>query len=148
MNKFIIYTDGGARGNPGNAGAGVVFCNEKGEIVKKYSKYLGDYLTNNEAEYMAAIFSLEKFKAVFGKALAKKASIVLYTDSEFLCKQTNGEYKIENEKLKPLFLDFWNLRIDFKEVKVLHIRREKNTEADKLVNEAIDEKIGKSGLFD
>ncbi len=148
MNKFSIYTDGGARGNPGPAAGGVVVCNEKGDAVKKYSKYFGDNVTNNEAEYGAVIFALEKFKAVFGKALAKTAEINIYTDSELLVKQINAEYKIENEKLVPLFIKLWNLRIDFKKVKVNYIPREKNKEADKLVNERLDEEENKITLFE
>ena len=65
MKKIIIYTDGGSRGNPGKAAIGVVFCNEKDQPIKKYSEYLGDGLTNNDAEYQAMIFALKKFKAVF-----------------------------------------------------------------------------------
>ena len=63
MRKIIIYTDGASRGNPGKASIGVVFCNEKGETIKEYSEYLGDNLTNNEAEYQAVIFALKKFRA-------------------------------------------------------------------------------------
>ena len=60
MKKIIIYTDGGSRGNPGKAAIGVVFCNEKGQVIKKYGEYLGDALTNNDAEYQAIIFALKK----------------------------------------------------------------------------------------
>ncbi len=148
MKKISIYTDGGSRGNPGKAAAGVVFCNEKGEVVKKFGKYLGDNVTNNEAEYSAAIMGLEKFKSTFGKLLAKTAEIDLYTDSELLANQTKGKYKIENEKLIPLFLKFWNLRVDFKKVKVNYISRNKNKEADKVVNEVLDEEGKKQNLFE
>jgi len=72
MRKISIYTDGGYRGNPGTAAIGVVFVNEKNQIIKKYSDYLGDNFTNNEAEYKAVIFALKKFKALFSKELAKK----------------------------------------------------------------------------
>jgi ribonuclease HI len=71
VKKFIIYTDGGSRGNPGPAAIGVIFCNEKEQAIKKYGEYLGDKLTNNEAEYQATIFALKKFKALFGKKLAE-----------------------------------------------------------------------------
>ncbi len=148
MKKITIYTDGGARGNPGRAAAGVVFLNEKGEKVKEYGKYLGDSLTNNEAEYMAAILGLEKFKAQFGKRLAKEAEITLCCDSELLVKQIKGKYKIENEKLQPLFLKLWNLSLDFKSVKIKHVTRNKNKEADRLVNEALDQQKKKPSLFD
>ncbi len=147
MKKISIYTDGGARGNPGKAAAGVVFCNEKGEVVKKFGKYLGDGVTNNEAEYNAAIMGLEKFKSTFGKSIAKSAEIDLYSDSELLVNQVKGKYKIENEKLAPLFLKFWNLRIDFKKVRVNYVSRNNNKEADKVVNETLDEEEKKQDLF-
>ncbi|GAI92066.1 unnamed protein product, partial [marine sediment metagenome] len=87
MRKVIIYTDGGSRGNPGKAAIGVVFTNEKKQVFKKYSEYLGDNLTNNEAEYQAVIFALKKFKALFGKKLALSSEIEIKSDSELLVKQ-------------------------------------------------------------
>lgn len=147
MKKFIIYTDGGSRGNPGKAGIGVVICNEREQEVKKYGEYLGDGLTNNEAEYSAVIFALKKFKALFGKALAENTDIEIRADSEFLVKQMNAEYKIIDEKIQKLFIDVWNLRIDFKSVKFKHIPRDKNREADRLVNEALDQQSGAKSLF-
>lgn len=137
MKKIIIYTDGGSRGNPGPAAIGVIFCNEKGQKIKEYSEYLGEK-TNNEAEYQAVIFALQKFKAVFGKKLAKNTEIVLKSDSELLIKQLNGEYKILDSKIQPLFLKVWNLRIDFKKIKFTLISRVKNKEADSLVNQVLD----------
>ena len=138
MKKIIIYTDGGSRGNPGPSGIGVVFCNEKQEILKKYSEYLGDNLTNNEAEYRAVIFAMKKFKLVFGKKLAKNSEIELRSDSEFLVKQLEGLYKILDSKIQSLFITVWNLKLDFKKIKFKHIPREKNKEADKLANEALN----------
>jgi ribonuclease HI len=137
MRKIIIYTDGGSRGNPGPAAIGIVFCNERNQIIKKYSEYLGE-MTNNEAEYQAVIFALEKFKALFGKKLAKSTEIELKSDSELLIRQLNGEYKILDEKIQPLFLKIWNLRLDFKKLKFKLIPREKNQEADRLVNETLN----------
>lgn len=138
MKKIIIYTDGGSRGNPGPAALGVVFCNQKGQKIKEYSEYLGQALTNNEAEYQAVIFALKKFKALFGKKLAKNTEIELKSDSEFLIRQLNSKYKILDSKIQPLFLKVWNLKIDFKKVKFTLIPREKNKEADQLVNEALN----------
>ncbi|MEK7664865.1 MAG: ribonuclease HI family protein [Patescibacteria group bacterium] len=138
MKKIIIYTDGGSRGNPGKAGIGVVFCNEMGQEIKKYGEYLGDNLTNNEAEYSAVIFALKKFKALFGKKLAENSEVEIRSDSEFLVKQINGEYKILDEKIQKLFIEVWNLKLDFQSVKFKHIAREKNKEADRLANEALD----------
>ncbi len=141
MKKIIIYTDGGSRGNPGKAAIGVVFCNERGQIIKKYGEYLGDNLTNNEAEYSAVIFALKKFKALFGKAISETSDVELRADSELVVKQLNGEYKLENEKIQKFFIEIWNLKLDFKSVKFKHIPREKNKEADRLVNEALDERV-------
>lgn len=137
MKKIIIYTDGGSRGNPGPAAIGVVFCNEKGEVIKKYSKFLGRK-TNNEAEYQAVIFALSKFKQLFGKKLAKNSEVEIRTDSEFLFSQLKGKYKILDEKIQPLFLKVWNLKLDFRKVRFRLIPRTKNKIADALVNEILD----------
>ena len=147
MKKIIIYTDGGSRGNPGKAAFGVVFCNEKEQVIKKYGEYLGDNLTNNEAEYLAVIFALKKFKALFGKAIAKISEVEINSDSELLVKQMNGKYKIQDEKIQKLFIEIWNLKLDFKGVKFKAIPREKNKEADRLVNEALDGHAGSQKLF-
>ncbi|MCH8741654.1 ribonuclease HI family protein [Patescibacteria group bacterium] len=137
MKKILIYTDGGSRSNPGPAAIGIVFCNEKGQKIKEFSEYLGE-ATNNEAEYQAAIFALKKFKALFSKKLASRAEIELKSDSELLVNQLLGKYKIVDPKIQPLFLQLWNLTLDFKKVKFKFIPREKNKEADRLVNEALD----------
>ena len=138
MKKIIIYTDGGSRGNPGKAAIGVVFCNEKEQEIKKYSEYLGDKLTNNDAEYQAVIFALKKFKALFGKELAKKSEIEIRSDSELMVKQLNAEYKVLEENIQKFFLEIWNLRFDFGKIKFKLIPREKNREADLLVNQSLD----------
>ena len=147
MKKIIIYTDGGSRGNPGKAGIGVVFCNEKEQVIKKYGEYLGDNLTNNEAEYSAVIFALKKFKALFGKSIAEISEVEIRSDSELLVKQMNGEYKLADEKIQKFFIEIWNLKIDFKGVKFKAIPREKNKEADRMVNEALDGEGGSQKLF-
>ena len=138
MKKIIIYTDGGSRGNPGPAAMGAVFCNEKGEVFKKYSEYLGENFTNNEAEYRAVIFALKKFKQVFGKKLAKNTEIEIRADSELLIRQLTGLYKILEPQIQSLFIEIWNLRLDFKKIKFKLISRQKNQEADRLVNGALD----------
>lgn len=147
MKKFIIYTDGGSRGNPGKAAIGVVICNEKEQEVKKYGEYLGDNLTNNDAEYQAIIFALKKFKALFGKKLAENTDIEIKADSELVVKQLNGEYRLENPKIQQSFIEIWNLKFDFKSIKFKHIPRERNREADRLVNEALDQEAGAKPLF-
>jgi len=146
MKKIIIYVDGGSRGNPGPAAIGVVFCNEKNQIFKKHSEFIG-IRTNNEAEYEACIFALKKFKALFGKKLAKKTEIEIRSDSEFLIKQFRGQYKILEPRIQKLFLELWNLRLDFAEVKFRKIARQRNKEADRLVNEALDRAKREQKLF-
>ena len=147
MKKVIVYTDGGSRGNPGNAAIGVVFCNENGEVIKKFGEYLGDNLTNNDAEYHAVIFALKKFKAVFGKDSAKETELEIRSDSELLVNQMSGRYKVENEKIQKFFIEIWNLKVDFAGVKFVAIGREKNKEADAMVNQALDAKVGNKTLF-
>jgi ribonuclease HI len=147
MKKFIIYTDGGSRGNPGKAAVGVVICNELGQEVKKFGEFLGDNLTNNDAEYNAIILALKKFKSSFGKILAQETEIEIRADSELVVKQLTGEYRIENPKIQQFFVEIWNLKFDFKTVRFKHIPREKNKEADRLVNEALDAQVGSKQLF-
>ncbi len=139
MEKIIVYTDGGSRGNPGPGGIGVVVSNEKGQVIKKYSHSLGR-VTNNQAEYQAVIFALKKIKLLFGKKKTKDIEVLIKTDSQLLARQLNGEYKILDEKIQPLFLEVWNLKFDFRKLEFKNIPREENTEADKLVNQAFDEK--------
>lgn len=132
---LIIHTDGGSRGNPGPAGIGVVISLSAGE--KEYFQSIGN-TTNNIAEYSAVIFALKKVKQLLTKNGAKKTHIELRTDSELLVKQLNAEYKIKDADLIPLFINIWNLRQDFALVKFVHVLREKNKAADKLVNKALD----------
>lgn len=146
MNKLIIYIDGGSRGNPGLAGIGVLFLNEKQEILKQYSEFLGKK-TNNEAEYLALIFAFKKIKALFGKDRVKSLEIEIRSDSELLVKQMKGEYKIKDPGIQKLFLEAWNLRIDFKNLKFYLISREQNKQTDKLVNQAIDLQSKTQKLF-
>ena len=146
MSKIIIHTDGGSRGNPGPAAIGVVISNKKGEIMKRYSQYLGK-ATNNEAEYQAVVFALKKIKALFGKRVIKTLEIEINSDSELLVKQLNGEYKVLDQKIQPLFLKIWNERLDFGVIKFRQIPREKNKEADRLANEALDAQSNTKKLF-
>lgn len=135
MDKIIIYTDGGARNNPGPSGIGVVING------KQYYEYIG-YGTNNKAEYQAVIFALKKTKAILGARKIKfDIPIEIYLDSELICNQLNGNFKITEESLWPYFMNVWNLRRDLKNVSFHFIPREQNKEADRLVNKAIDEHL-------
>lgn len=142
MGKFIIHTDGGARGNPGPAAIGVVIEEVGGGLKKEYGEYIGE-ATNNEAEYQAAIFALKKLKQLIGKKAAGEAKVEIHVDSELLERQLNGHYKIMGRKLRELFLELWNLKVDFGDVIFKHLLREKNKEADKLVNAALDKELNK-----
>jgi len=134
--KLIIYTDGGARGNPGPAGCGVIFYNENKDVVAEISKFIG-HATNNYAEYMAVVFAFEKAKDLGAEYLD------FYLDSELVVKQLNREYKVKNKELASLFVKIYNNTLNFKEVKFFHIRREFNKEADRLANLAMDQAINK-----
>ena len=136
--KIIIYTDGGSRGNPGPAGVGAVICNDKEEVIKKYSEAIGD-ATNNEAEYQAVIFALKKAKLLFGKKKTKTMEVLVKADSELLAKQLNHQYKLKEKNIQKLFIKIWNLMLDFKQVHFEHIFRDKNQAADALVNQALDQ---------
>jgi ribonuclease HI len=145
MDQIIMYTDGGSRGNPGPSALGVVFL-KNGQRLKNFSQYLGEK-TNNEAEYEALIFGLKKAKALLGKDKLKNTALEIRSDSELLVKQMNGQYKIQEPRIQQLFLEAWNLKIDFKEVKIVTIPRELNQEADKLVNEALNTQNQNKTLF-
>ncbi|HNP79747.1 MAG TPA: ribonuclease HI family protein [Candidatus Pacearchaeota archaeon] len=142
--KIIINTDGASRGNPGIGSVGVVVSNEKGEILKKYGEYLGERITNNEAEYEAVIFSFKKMKLLFGKDKVKNIEIEFRSDSELLVNQMNGKYKISEKHLQDLFMIIWNLKTEFGKVDFVHIPRERNKEADALANQALDENLKKT----
>ena len=135
--KVLINIDGGSRNNPGPAALGVVFLNEKGRVIKDYFQFLGK-ATNNEAEYQAFIFALRKAKLLFGRERIKNLDIELRSDSSLLVNQLKGEYKVKEENIKKLFLEAWNLKIDFKNLKIILIPREENKAADRLVNQALD----------
>jgi len=137
MEKFIIHTDGGARGNPGPAAAGAVIEREDGTVMSRFGEYLGE-ATNNEAEYQALILALKKLKALIGAKRAKTAAVECRLDSELIARQVNGRYKIQEARLKPFFVDVWNLRLDFGATAFIHVPREENKDADALVNEALD----------
>jgi ribonuclease HI len=81
--KIIIYTDGGSRGNPGPAAIGVILTDEKGKVIKEYAQKIGR-ATNNEAEYEAIIYALQKAKLLFGKKKTKSMEIEVRMDSEFV----------------------------------------------------------------
>ncbi len=137
MSKITIHIDGGSRGNPGKAAFGVVISDTGNGVVKKYSESIG-VATNNEAEYYGLIFALKKSKSLFGKEKIKKTRVEIYSDSKLIVNQMKGKFKILDAKIQKLFLIAWNISIDFSDLEFFFIPREKNKEADRLVNEQLD----------
>lgn len=132
MTRAVLRSDGGARGNPGPAGAGFVI--EVGdEVVCSGGRYLGE-TTNNVAEYEALIWGLENVRAL------GHARVTVFADSELLVKQVNGIYKVKNAGLKPLCTRALSLLGEFDEFEVGHVRREFNKAADAMANAAMDER--------
>ena len=115
MSKATAYTDGASRGNPGNAGIGILFVDEKGDIIKEICEYIGQ-TTNNIAEYTAMVTALkEAIEMNFEE-------IEIISDSELMVKQINGEYQVKNEGLKPLYKEACELLKEFKKYTVRHVR--------------------------
>jgi len=132
MNKnIIIFSDGGARGNPGPAGIGAVLYDQEKNKLAEISKYLGE-TTNNQAEYKALIAGLKKAKELEAK------EVKCFLDSELVVKQLNREYRVKHKDLAPLFLEVYNLSQSFTNIEFVHVPREKNSEADRLANLAMD----------
>jgi len=133
MSPVVIYTDGGARGNPGPAGAGILIVD--GDKTFEHKKYLGNPQTNNWAEYEAVALALEEAKRL---GLAGRA-LEIRMDSKLVVEQISGRWKIKEPSLKPQVAKVHALLADFPQYRFVHIPREQNSEADRLVNEVIDE---------
>uniref|UniRef100_A0A7C4TIW9 Ribonuclease HI family protein n=1 Tax=candidate division WWE3 bacterium TaxID=2053526 RepID=A0A7C4TIW9_UNCKA len=129
--SLILHTDGGARGNPGPGAAGIVVENEAGEVVKELGIFLG-HCTNNEAEYKALIKGLGIVKELGA------SSVSCFLDSELVVRQLNGQYKVKNLSMRKFFDEVAAIRKTFEHIEFLHVPREKNKDADKLVNEVLD----------
>ncbi|MFH1683258.1 MAG: ribonuclease HI family protein [Candidatus Margulisiibacteriota bacterium] len=128
--KIKIYTDGAARGNPGPAGIGIVIINQE-KVLAEISDYIGK-ATNNVAEYMALIRGLEE---AIDMDITEVEAIC---DSELLVKQIQGEYRVKNQGLIPLYNNVKGLLKNFKSFSISHTRRENNKQADLLANQGID----------
>ena len=138
MQKYIIYTDGGSRGNPGRAAIGVVFCSEDGAMLNKFGEYLGDGLTNNEAEYRAVVFAFKKLREMVGADDLAETEVQIRSDSELLVNQMSGRYKIKNENIRNFVVTIHRLMEGFAKVSYTAILREQNKLADAMVNQALD----------
>jgi len=128
----IINIDGGSRGNPGLAGAGVVIKSaDDGTVLHQAGIYLGQ-ATNNVAEYQGLIEGLRRAKKLAA------THVEVFSDSELLVRQMNGEYRVKNEGLKPLYEKANSLTANFEKFCISHIRREQNTQADEMANKAMN----------
>lgn len=127
--KATLHTDGGARGNPGPAGVGFVLRIGAREV--RHGAYIGE-TTNNQAEYRALIAGVDR--AIAGRV----TDLSCYLDSELLVKQLAGEYRVRDAELRPLHERVRRLAERFQRITFTHVPREKNKEADRLVNDAID----------
>ena len=129
--KWVIYTDGASRGNPGPASIGAVVYDESGRELHTVSRRIGR-ATNNEAEYRAAIAGLEAALALGAR------DVELLMDSELVVRQLDARYKVRNPSLRRLFGRVKDLQWRFASFRVRHVRREQNRRADQLANEAFD----------
>lgn len=130
---IIANIDGGARGNPGPAAYGVVVRNNKGELLAELSEYLG-LQTNNYAEYSGLLAALDY--AVREKCPALK----IFSDSELLVRQMQGRYKVNNATLQELFARAKSLVRKLDSFEIEHVLRERNKDADRLVNQVLDQR--------
>jgi phosphoribosylglycinamide formyltransferase-1 len=129
--KIVAYIDGGSRGNPGPAAAGFTLTDSCGTQLQAKGLFLGK-ATNNVAEYTGFLKAIEAAKHAGAKHLT------VFSDSQLLVRQINGQYKVKSENIWPLFQKAVNLLNGFTSWQVQHIPREKNQRADKLVNQALD----------
>ena len=129
--KLVINVDGGARGNPGPAAVGVVVRDEAGRVIEDHGVRIGD-ATNNVAEYKALLLGIER-------AIELGATdLELIGDSELVVKQVQGKYKVKNAGIKPLHAEAKAQLARIPNWQISHVRREMNSEADSLVNQALD----------
>jgi ribonuclease HI len=127
----ILWSDGAARGNPGPAGLGAIIKRPSGEVLATCSEGYGE-ATNNAAEYAALLMGLRRALELGLRRIEIRA------DSELLIKQLGGEYRVKNAALKPLFEQAQRLLQQFEWTRLRHVRREYNSEADRLANQGID----------
>ncbi|MFB3897065.1 MAG: ribonuclease HI family protein [bacterium] len=127
-----MYVDGASRGNPGEAGIGVLITDTQGNELTRIAKYIG-ITTNNVAEYTALI---EGLKSALTHGITE---VQVISDSELLVRQVSGIYKVKQPHLQELYQQVKSLTAQFKKTAIKHVLREENKTADSLANEAIDE---------
>lgn len=135
--RYTIHADGGARGNPGPAGAGAIIRDERGETVAAVSEFLGRQ-TNNFAEYEAVILALESLARLVPREARAATDVDVKMDSELVVKQVNGLYKVKHPVLKEQYARLLVAMRGFGKIAFMHVRREQNADADALANEAMD----------
>jgi ribonuclease HI len=135
MSRLIVNVDGGARGNPGPAGIGVVVRDGDGNVLEELGDRIGE-ATNNVAEYKALLRGIE-LAAAHGAT-----ELELVGDSELVVRQVEGKYKVKNAGIKPLYAEVKKALRDFDSWSIRHVRRAENADADRLVNEALDGVLG------
>jgi ribonuclease HI len=131
IDKLIIYTDGAARGNPGPAAIGVILKDTDGSVIAEISRCLNP-TTNNQAEYQAIIAGLERAVSLGVK------NVIIKSDSELAVNQINGQFKIKNTALRPLYQQVVQLTGKLESFSITYIPREQNRQADDLANKALD----------
>ena len=139
MARYVVYTDGGSRGNPGPAGAGAIVLDESDRELAAVARPLGR-MTNNQAEYWAVIFAFERLLEIVAEVRDVQPVVQHYLDSQLIAEQLAGRYKMKNPGLKPLFERVRALIDQLGGVVTsTHIPRAKNARADALANQAMDE---------
>ncbi len=134
--ELTLNTDGGSRNNPGHAGIGFVIATASGEVIEKQKKYIG-IATNNEAEYQAMLSGVQHIVNFYPNC----DRLSIFADSELMIKQLRGEYKIREPHLKAFADSIKESLGKLKGYTLTHVLRSKNKLADKLVNEALDERM-------
>lgn len=129
--RLTVHVDGGARGNPGPAAIAAVISDDDGEVIHEASETIGR-ATNNVAEYRALLLGIERAK------LLGATEIDVVGDSELIVKQVRGEYKVKDAGLRPLHSAAQKALGEFAEWSLRHVKRERNADADALVNQALD----------
>jgi formyltetrahydrofolate-dependent phosphoribosylglycinamide formyltransferase len=131
VDTITIYTDGGSRGNPGPAAGAFVITDKTGKQLCAHAKFL-PFATNNIAEYTALLTALQKVISIGAK------NIKIFSDSELMVKQINGDYKVKNENIRQLHSQCVDMLADLTSWQMKHVPREKNKIADELANRAMD----------
>ncbi|MDE3077425.1 MAG: reverse transcriptase-like protein, partial [Chloroflexota bacterium] len=134
--RLHIFTDGGSRGNPGPGAWAAVISNERGKKLRELSRYLG-VVTNNQAEYHALIAALT------AAGDYRPEAVSVFMDSELIVNQMTGRYQVRHPNMRPLYEQARALAAAFPTIRFEHVPRDRNREADRLVNAAIDAALGR-----